>query len=271
MPIDELKLTRRGAVAILTIDRPSRRNAFHGPMWEALGELPDLLADDPPRVLVIHGTGAHFSAGMDLAPDNPLFGRLVPAIARQDEGTLEELVHELKACVDALAHLSCPTIAAVEGACAGGGLEVALACDLRVASTTAWFSLPELQVGFAPDVGGTVRLTRLIGRARATELILTGRRIDAATAEAWGLVNRTCAPGTALDAALALAAEVATSAPLATGAVLPVLRGVAGQTDDTAFHRETRAGVLAMLGGEVQEGAMAFLEKRRPSWVEEQG
>lgn len=265
----EIRLQREGRLAILTIDRPAKRNALDGPMWTSLGACAQELAADPPRVLILRGEGEHFSAGMDLSFHNPLLQRLVPAMVERDVAAARAIIEELKGYLRTLATLPCPVIAAVEGACAGGALEVALTADLRVGSETAFFGMPELQVGLAPDVGGTTRLTRLIGRARATELILTGRRIDARTALAWGLLNQVCPAGGALDAARALANEVMTSAPVATAAVLPVLRGVLGSDEASAEEAETLAGIAAIHGGEVMEGAQAFLQRRRPSWAEE--
>lgn len=269
MELENIRVERRGPVAIVTLDRPGKRNALHGPMWYALGKLPEVFADDPPRVMILTGAGEHFSAGMDLGFDNPLLQRLMPALQDQDADAARALIVELKACVNAVANLPFPVIAAIEGACAGGALEVALCADLRVASSTAFFSMPELQVGLAPDVGGTVRLVRVIGRSRASELLLTGRRLDADTACQWGLVHRTCDAGQALRRALDLASEVMASAPVATRAVLTPLRAADGLDDTEAFGLETEAGVAAILGGEVMEGAMSFLQKRRPTWAED--
>ncbi len=262
-----VELTRRGILAVLTFDRPKSRNALNGPMWTALGTVGQALADDPPRALIIQGAGGHFSSGMDLSPTNPLLQELLPAIGERDVPATRALIGRLKANVHALTLLPFPVIAAIEGACAGGALEVALACDMRVAATSASFSLPETHVGMIPDVGGTVRLTRLVGHARATELVLSGRRLDSATAESWGLINRVVEDGEAFEAAVELAMACCRAAPGSTRAVLPVLRESPGLTDVDAFEAETMAGIAALHGGEVMEGTMAFMQKRAPSWV----
>lgn len=266
MSWEHLELQRDKGVAILTIRREGRRNALHGPLWSALREAAEMLSNDPPRVAILTGAGGHFSSGMDLGLDNPLLQRLAPAIVEKSERMLKELILELKEVPKAIAHIPCPVIAAIEGACAGGGMEIALACDLRVASTEAFFSLPETRVGMVPDVGGTVRSVRLLGRARATELILTGRRVGGEEAKSWGLVTRTCPPGQALQTARALASELMESAPMSTREVLRVLRSAAGLDDRTAFDLETEAGVSALLSAECMEGVAAFVEKRPPSW-----
>ncbi len=261
MSSEHLSVEHDGPVAVVTLRREARRNALHGPLWTALGEAARALAAAPPRAVILTGAGGHFSAGMDLKPDNPLFERLLPALTGPDPGALRALILELKAAVGAFAELPCPVVAAVEGACTGGGLELALAADLRVASREAFFALPETRVGMMPDVGGTVRLARLVGRARATELILGNGRLDAGTALAWGLVNRLSAPGEALTAAKALAAELSSAAPTATREVLALLRAPA-----PTFGDETEAGVRVLASGEAVEGVTAFLERRPPAW-----
>lgn len=254
-------VARAGPIATLTLRRPERRNALHGPMWTELGEAARALHAEPPRVVIVRGDGGHFSAGMDLKPDNPLFMRLFPAIQEKDEAAFRAIIRELKAVVDALATMPCPVIAAVDGVCAGGGLEVALACDLRVAAPDARFSMPEARVGLMPDVGGTMRLMRLVGHARMLELTLSGGTIDAATAATWGLVNRVAAEGTADVAAQALAEQLLTASPTATRELLGMARAPRPSFDD-----ETEAGVRVLASGEVFEGAMAFAERRAPRW-----
>jgi enoyl-CoA hydratase/carnithine racemase len=243
-----------GPIMTLTLHRPERRNALHGPMWSELGEAARALHAAPPRVVIVRGDGGHFS-------DNPLFMRLFPAIQEKDEASFRAIIQELKAVVDALATMPCPVIAAIDGVCAGGGLEVALACDLRVAAPDARFSMPEARVGLMPDVGGTMRLMRLVGRARMLELTLSGGTIDAQAALAWGLVNRVAAEGSADATAQALAEQVLTASPTATRELLQMARAPSPSFDD-----ETEAGVRVLASGEVIEGAMAFAERRAPRW-----
>lgn len=259
--MEHLDLVRDGPIATLTLRREARRNALHGPLWLALGEAARELTADPPRIVILHGAGGHFSAGMDLKPDNPLVARLLSALTSGEHALFRDLIHELKKVVNALAAIPCPVIAAVDGACAGGGLEVALACDLRVASAGARFSMPEARVGMMPDVGGTTRLLALIGRARTLELCTTGGTIDAATALSWGLVNRVAAEGPALDAARAMAEEMLTASPTATRELLAMTRAAAPTPED-----ETEAGVRVLASGEVMEGVMAFMDRRKPEW-----
>lgn len=268
MVSSNLHLERDGDVSVLTIRREAKRNALDGPLWTALREAAELITRDaiPPRAVILTGAGGHFCAGMDLSFDNPLIHRLLPALQAGDAGALRDLVLELKAVPEAISRIPCPVIGAIEGACTGGGLELALACDLRVAGEDAFFSLPETRVGMMPDVGGTVRAVRLLGRSRATELVVAGRRLSAGEALSWGLVTRVAPKGDALAAARSLARELAANAPGASRHALGVLREADGLDDDTAFARETEAGVRTLLGGECLEGVQAFVERRPPRW-----
>ena len=263
---DHVRLHRDGQVAVITIARPDRRNAMDGPMWTALGELVRSTYAEPPRALIITGEGEHFCAGMDLSVDNPLLRRLGPAASMGDKDGVRAIIEELKASVGSLADAPFPTIAAIEGACVGGGLEIALACDLRVGSESSFFGMPETRVGLAPDVGGIVRLSHLVGRSRATDLILTGRRLDAKSARRWGLTNRRTVAGAALPTAQHMAAEIRRGAPQTTAAVLRALRDVEGATVADGLEIETRAGIDTVLLGEWKEGAAAFMQKREPQW-----
>lgn len=266
MATDGIRLRRDGAIAVLTLDRPERKNAIHEPMWRALREAGEQLAADPPRVLLLHGAGDHFSSGMDLYPDNPLAARLLPAVVSGDEPGLRALIEELKAAIHTIARLPCVVIAAIEGACVGAGLEFALAADLRVAAEGARFALLETRFGMVPDIGGTVRLARLVGRSRATDLVLTARQIGSEEAHAWGLVDRRCPDGAALATAETLARSILDNAPTATREALAVLRAVDTLDDTSAFEAETVAGIRALRSGEVVRGIEAFAEKRRPRW-----
>lgn len=266
MPAGDIRIQREDDLAFLLIDRPRRRNALDGAMWAELGDLAGSLAADPPRAVIVVGSGEHFSAGMDLSMDNPLLARLAAPVMARDDEALRGIIRELRSGVDALGAIPCPVIAAIEGGCLGGGLEIALACDMRLSASNAFFSLPETLHGMVPDLGGTTRLARLVGRARASELILSADRIEADTALSWGLVNRLVAPGTALEAARALAGRIARCSPAATRETLLTLREGEALPLDEAFARETRAGAAALCSGEVMEGLAAFVERRPARW-----
>lgn len=267
MASEHLSVDHDDGVVTITVDRPARRNALHGPLWDGLRDAATALASDPPRVVILHGAGEHFCAGMDLRPDNPLVSDLAPAIAMKDPDACRAVIERLKASMNAIASLPCPVVAAIEGSCLGGGLELALTADLRVAGESARFSMPETRWGLVPDVGGTVRLTRLVGRGRSADLILTGRTIDAREALAWGLVSQVVPDGSTLERARELAASIIKGAPLATREALAVLRQVDALDDAAAFEAETQAGVTTLIGQEAMEGLAAFATKQAPRWA----
>src|SRR5512139_1220584 len=197
MTAGTVRTERRGAVDIVTIDRPDRRNAVDGPCARRLTEVfMEFDRDDQARVAVLTGAGGTFCAGSDLkamaAGEFPMPTLDGPPPLGPTRMTLAK-----------------PVIAAIEGGAFGGGMELALWCDLRVAATDAALGLPNLSKGLPCLDGGSVRLPRIVGHGRAMELLLTGRRIEAAEALAIGLVNRLTEPGTALEAALELAGQLA--------------------------------------------------------------
>jgi enoyl-CoA hydratase/carnithine racemase len=250
-----------GDVWVVRIARPERRNALDKAAWEGLGDAVRN-APETARAIVVTGTTQVFSAGMDLKMDNPLLMEVGMAIGNKDVVKLRDIIVSLKGCLAPLREATVPTIAAIEGPCMGGGLEVALHCDVRIASDTAIFSMPEPRIGFVADVGGTTLLKRLIGPGRASWLITAAKRIDADHAERWGLVEQRCEAGQALDQALALAHEMAHGAPVATAGTLELLRS----GPEVAFSTETEAGVQALLAGEAMEAVTARMEGRTPSW-----
>lgn len=244
---------RDGAV-VLTLSRPEARNAIDDALLDALLDAVLRLGGDPSvRAVVLTGAGpAAFSAGMDLR-DRAGFS----------EAQLTAQHHRIVELTTALTELPVPTIAAVEGFCLAGGLELALACDLVVAARDAQFGLPETRLGIFPGGGGARLLAWAVGAARARDLILTGRRIDGVVAEAWGLVARLAEPGGALDAALSLAGEVGLAAPLgvreakrATRAAHPSLRD--GQAAEDAMYE------VVVRSDDRREGFAAFSERRPP-------
>jgi enoyl-CoA hydratase/carnithine racemase len=203
---------------------------------------------------------------MDLSLDNPALQRLAPALMAKDQDVARKLIQDLKSFIQAISDLPIPTIAAIEGACVGGGMEVALGCDLRVAATNAQFALNEARAGMVPDLGGTARLTRIAGTGRAADLILTGRRIQGSEAQNWGIVQRVCEPGQAVQCAMGLAQEIIASAPIAVKTALKTIRSIPDLSEEDALNADTEAGVIALTSGEPAVGIQAFLAKKDPDW-----
>lgn len=253
-----------GGVATLCIDRANRRNALNMELWHALRDAAQACAEA--RAVIITGSGGHFCAGMDLSPENTGIQRIMPAILESQEAPALALIQELKECVAAIANLPCPTFAAIEGACIGGGFEIALACDVRIAASDAQIALPEVKIGMIPDLGGCVRLTRLVGPGRAADLITTSRRISGEEAYRLGMVERLVAPQQALAEAQKATKDVLLGGPNAIKLALNVVRLTPEFGIDEALSIESRAGAMALISGEPQEGVTAFFEKRQPDW-----
>lgn len=257
-------LQTQDGVAVITLDRPERRNALDMDAWRELRAC--AAAVTGVRAVVVTGAGGHFCAGMDLSPDNPVVQKVGPAIFEGEEAPAREVIEELKACVQALADVPVPVFAAIEGACVGGGYEVALACDVRIAARSANIGLTETRVGMIPDIGGCARLTRLVGPGRAADVICTARRLDADEAFRLGCVERVVDAGQAFAVAMEAARAVAANAPIATELALKVVRRAPDLGLTEALSLETQAGVMALTSGEPREGIGAFLEKRAPRW-----
>ncbi len=267
MSAGEILLEQDEGIATLTIARPQRRNAMDEAQWHRLRSRLRELAQDPPRALILTGQGGHFCAGLDLNPDNAIFARLAPIAQRRDEGAARTLIGELKRVTDQLAGFSCPTIAAIQGACVGLGLELALACDLRVAARDALLSLPEVRLGMVPDLGGTVRLTRLVGRGQAARLALAAQAITGE--EAWhiGLTELLAEAEDVPQVARDLALDIHRGAPAALQGTLAVIRRAPELQLQDALDEETAAGARAVISGEPLEAMMARQMGRKPSWV----
>ncbi len=252
-----------GAVALLTIDRPKVHNALDFETSDTLVEAWMRFRDDDAlRVAILTGAGERaFCAGADLRGVGDFYKKLTSAQRLRRS----EQVPGLGGITKNLA-VDKPIIAAVNGYCLAGGLEIALACDLRIASENATFGLPEVTRGIIPGAGGTQRLPRLIGTERALDLILTGRRIDASEAERIGLVTRVVALDDLRQETLALAKAIAENGPLAVRAAkAAVWRGRDAPLEE-GLRLEQLLAEPVRQSEDAQEGPRAFLEKRKPEF-----
>jgi enoyl-CoA hydratase/carnithine racemase len=239
-----------GDVAIIGLNRPAKRNAIDDALLDALdGRI--AAAQRGARAIVIHGHGPCFCAGLDLAEHK---ARSAEAVFWHSRGW-----HRV---FRALREGRVPAIAAIHGACVGGGLELAAACHIRVADPTAFFALPEGTRGIFVGGGASVHVARLIGVARMTDMMLTGRALDAAAAERAGLVTyvEADAPAKARE----LARKVAQAAPLTVLGVLGALPRIADMAEPDGLFVESLVAALAQTGPEAQARLAAFLEKRAP-------
>jgi enoyl-CoA hydratase/carnithine racemase len=248
-----VRVERRGAVATIWIDRQAKMNTMTVAMRNEFPAIfRDLDADDGVRVVVIRGAGGKaFSAGGDVGE----FLTLAPADLEQWGDTLSSAERCRK-----------PVIAAIDGFTMGAGLELAVACDFRIATRRSEFAFPEVRLGMIPGSGGTQRALRLIGMTRAKLFMLTGQRVSAERAEAWGLITQAVADD-GLDAAVqALADELASRPPLALRTLKMVLNRGAEAPLETALELERKAYAWLRSTHDYEEGVRAFLEKRTPEY-----
>ena len=252
----ELLYEKKEHIAVFTLNRPEAYNALSPDLFRQLHEAFQDFAQDPELwVGVVTGAGEKaFCAGADvktwlpfvkecrtkpwLLPTTPLRGMEVDK----------------------------PLIAAINGVAMGGGLELALSCDMRVASSQAIFAFPEAKLGILPRLGGSVRLPRLIGSAWAAEMMFTGKRVDADKALAMGLLNRVVPPEEVMPTALELAGEVAACAPLAVQAIKRSFRRAQGLSEEEALWCENALGLPLYDTEDYQEGRQAFAQKRAPNF-----
>ncbi|MEZ4506133.1 MAG: enoyl-CoA hydratase-related protein [Thermomicrobiales bacterium] len=248
-----IEVERRGAIAVVTMSRPEALNAFNNEQLVSLAETFDLLAaDGSVRAVVLTGAGDRaFAAGADIKEMKDLDG--VGGLAFGRAG------HRATRAVEELPQ---PVIAAVNGFALGGGCELALAADIRLASENAVFAQPEVTLGIPPGWGGSQRLPRLVGPGMAAELILTGRRVKADEALRIGLVNAVYPLDRLMDEAVKMAESIAANSPLAVRSAKQLMRlAFNGQTID-GLDSEARAFGVAFTTNDQKEGMTAFVEKR---------
>lgn len=250
MPID---LETRGSVAIMTLNRPESLNAFDvDHLQQFISTLSKVASEGSIRALIVTGAGERsFSAGADIkqmarmtAAEGMEFGALGHAVTK------------------GLERLPIPVIAAVNGLALGGGCEIAISCDMRIASDAAQFAQPEVTLGIPPGWGGTQRLPRLVGPGLAAEMIYTGRRVDAAEASRIGLVNRVVPANDLIDAAMEMADRIAANSPLAVRASKALIGHTFGLDHDGGLNAEATAFGAAFRLPDQVEGMGAFVDKR---------
>ncbi len=239
-------------IALVELNRPGELNALNAQLVAELATaLQELDQDEAIRVIILTGNNKAFAAGADIKE-------------MVDKNAVEMLQYKQKDSWSQIRKIRKPTIAAVSGYCLGGGCELAMTCDMIIAAENAQFGQPEIKLGIIPGAGGTQRLTRAIGKAKAMELILTGRFISAREAESWGLINRVVPAGMHLEEALRLAGLITQQAPLA----VQFAKDSINQTFETYLEEgldaERKNASLLFATEDQKEGMRAFIEKRKP-------
>jgi len=269
-----LSIERQGDVGILWLDRPEKRNAMNPPMWTAFpAALEALLEDGEVRAIVLAGKGKSFCVGLDLAAfqgggaggEGGMAGPLSGATANLRQ---LDVTRGFQRSISAIAEAPVPVICAIHGYCLGGGVDIATACDIRVASKDATFSIRETKIGIVADVGTLQRLPKIVTAGHVAELAYTGKDISAARAEQIGLVNSVHADFDAtFEAAMSMATEIAANAPLAVRGTKFVL----SQSEDLTTEQSLLFnGIWTMIttlnSNDFKEAMKAFVEKRKPSF-----
>ncbi len=253
-----------GEIAYLALNRPEKRNAINNDVLRAIPEALARADRREVRAIILYGEGAVFSAGIDFTSLTADTGARGGSDAGPDLTRFRNFAHSAQASLDALERIEKPVIGALHGYVGGLGLELALACDARIAAAGTRLGMPEVRIGLVPDVGGTTRLTRTVGYAMAKELIMTARMIDADEAARIGLVNRVVAAGTQVAAAEELAREIARNAPLAVGLAKRIIDIGHGADKSTFMELEALAQSSLFQSEDFREGAAALAQRRDP-------
>ena len=254
MQFETILVEKKGAVGFIQLNRPNVLNALNNTL---LNELMDTLesfdSDDEIRAIVITGSDRAFAAGADIKQ-------------MSKASAVEMLNSDFIPTFDRINKIHKPIIAAVSGWCLGGGSELALSCDMIIASETAKFGQPEINLGVIPGAGGTQRLTKAVGKAIAMEMVLNNRTLSAVEALTYGLVNRVEPLSNYLEAALQLAAEIAARAPLAVQLGKSAVNHAFEVSLSEGLAAERQAFNFLFATEDQKEGMAAFIEKRKPKW-----
>jgi enoyl-CoA hydratase len=273
MTFQDLTIERDGGVAVLWLDRPQKLNALNRPLWDAIpAAVAQLDADPEVRAIVLAGRGKAFCAGIDLLDHAPalagggaISGRGESAVGKRR--ALYDDVRRYQRTASCFADTNKPVIAAVHGACIGGGMDLITACDIRLCAADAVFSVRETKIAMVADVGTLQRLPRVIGDGPARELIFTGRDIDAAQAREIGLVNEVLPDAEALQSrARALAQEIAANSPLAVQGAKQVLGFAVRREVDAALDYVALWNSAFLHSEDLTEAMAAFMQRRAPQF-----
>lgn len=250
----------RDAVGWILLDGPDHLNAIGSKTYRQLADaIRDFENDHSVRAVVVHGAGRGFAAGADI---DEMAGFA-------DGGEFEAFIHGFTDALDVIATSRLPVIAAVHGVALGGGLELALACDIRIATPDTKLGLPEANLGMLPGAGGTQRLPRLVPHGVAMEMLMLGNSISGERGFQLGLVNRLCDADALLDTAAGLAQQLAAGSAQVPAEAKSLLDDTAGMSIAEGIDRERRAVVALFETADGREGFSAFLEKRPPEFVSE--
>ncbi len=260
-----IRLELKNNIGTVTIDRPERLNAFNSFMLSELQRVTDELKKNLPRVIILTGSGDKaFSAGFDVNPDNPMVSSLYEAVTQNNISAIHESVKTLRGSLDGFISLPVPIIAAVNGIAYGGGAELAVRCDMRIMNENGVICFSEVKLGLMPDWGGGATLAHFLGSAKASDLILSARKVAAKEALALGLINRISKKNQACQDAVKLAGDISKNGPMAVRSALEVIRQSRNMTLNESLGLEFKKAVCLVESGECIHGISAFLSKKDP-------
>ena len=265
---DTVLVDVKAPVATITLNKPERLNALDVAMWDAIAEAAaaiDAAADV--RVAILKGAGGAFCAGLDVKAGSTLSALGADGDAARSLPLIRRHLAHLQSCFTRLEACRVPVIGLLERVCIGGGLELALCCDIRLAAEGTVFSIPEVRLGIVPDMGGTQRLPRTIGIGLAKELIYSARRIDAEEARRIGLVNAVHPAGELAARGAELAAEIAANAPLAVQAAKRSINGTCWRDVGAWLDHEAAEAAGPLLSEDRKEGMRAAASRARPEFT----
>ena len=260
-------------IAFLEINRPEKKNAINFECWKLFDHYFDeLRSSQGIRALVITGHPEDvFSAGVDVTPSDKFIMDMLQGLQNQDKERLVDGFAYIQSILTKLAHLTFPTIAAINGLCYSGAAELALACDLRVAKEGAVICFQETRLGLIPDLGGTVRLARLVGPGCAKDLIFSARKIVAEEAKQLGLVNHVFPKEDFRSRVTDYLESITANGPMALQVVKEIIDSTISMDEEKALAFEREKAAANVLSGQCIEGITAFLGKRSPKWTQKAG
>ena len=272
-PIYEVLMTdeflvgeKKDNIYTITLNRPEKRNAVNVAMLTGICELAERQAADPDiRVIIVKGEGKIFSAGVDLNSLGAEVGLFLGDKAAGGAG-LRALIYKFQQYFNRLEAVEIPIICAMHGRALGLGIELALACDIRLMSDDCLWGMPELKLGVIADLGGTSRLSRLLGPSRAMEVFMTAGQYTSQQALDWGLVNYLHPPNDLIAQSEQMAQDIASTAPLAAGAVKKIIKRGQGVDLMTQLDMEASHNSILLQSADFQEGLAAMMEKRAAKW-----
>jgi enoyl-CoA hydratase len=265
-----LTVTLSDNIAEVCLDRPDKSNAMNAAMWQEIRQAFEWVDSTPEaRVAILSGNGKNFCAGIDLAMLAGVQQQIANPDGARSREALRRLILDLQDCLGAIERCRKPVLAAIQGACVGGALDLVTCCDMRYAAADAIFSVKEIDLGMVADVGTLQRLPRLIGDGMARELAYTGRNVDATEAEKLGLVNRMFSTPAALAAeARQMAQHIAAKSPLATRGLKEVMNYSRDHSVSDGLNHVATWNAAMLLSADLHESIIAQQERRLPKFAD---